>query len=679
MKRTPVWMLGIALVVLADAGHADAIDDLQPGHWHAVPASRIDTVLPSPIPPGDSRPGRPESIVDEWSSGIFDASRNNFVVWGGGHNNYSGNEIYSFNLDTLIWRRITNPSTNVGGTESTGYYPDGLPRSRHTYDYIEYIPSIDRFCSFGGAGQYPSGQSTNEVANVDCFNFGTNSWETAKYKRIPKAQWESVINGLSAYDPTSRRLYLHTSWIGENPGLYRWTPATDGTDAWELLNRGQWIGADEYMTAEIDPNLNVMVALGSGRFLVWDLNNPAAGYSSPTVTGDTSIRSAAAPGLAYDSTSKKLVAWRGGADVFVLTRSGSTWNIERRTPAATNAATPTSQVSVGTYGRFRYVPSRNAFVAVNSIHENVYIYKLSAGGGAPTTPTLQFSASNLTADEGAGSAMISVTRTGSSSGAVSVNYVTANGTASAGSDYTATSGVLSWADGESVSKTFSIPIINDTDQEVNETIVLALSNPTNGAILGPQATATLTITDNDGPGTLQFAAATYSLNESAGSVSITVTRSGNAAGVVSVNYATADGSALSGSDYTAASGVLTWANGSIGNRTITVAIINDADVEGNETFTLTLSNPTGAVLGGNTATTVTIVDNDSASTPPPSPPPVVPSVGVSSLTGDTKAGGCVLATAANRSVDPVLPALVILSLLYLLRRNLCASREQRAA
>jgi hypothetical protein len=672
-------MLGIALVVLADAGRTDAIDDLQPGHWYAVPASRIDTVLPNPIPPGDSRPGRPESIVDEWSSGIFDASRNNFVVWGGGHNNYSGNEIYAFNLGTLIWQRITNPSTNVGGTESTGYYPDGRPRSRHTYDYIEYIPSIDRFCSFGGAGQYPSGQSTNEVANVDCFNFSTNSWETT-YKRIPKSQWESVINGLSAYDPTGKRLYLHTSWIGENPGLYRWTPATDGTDAWELLNRGQWIGADEYMTAEIDPNLNVMVALGSGRFLVWDLNNPAAGFSSPTVTGDTSIRSAAAPGLAYDSASKRLVAWRGGADVFVLSRSGSTWNIERRTPATTNAVTPTTQVSVGTYGRFRYVPSRNAFVAVNSIHENVYIYKLSAGGGSPGTPTLQFSGANFSVGEGAGSVIISVTRTGSSSGAVSVNYATANGTASAGSDYTLASGVLSWADGESGSKSFSIPIINDTDQEADETVVLALSNPTNGAILGPQATATLTITDNDGPSTLQFAAATYSVNESAGSASITVTRGGNAAGAVSVNYTTVGGSASSGGDFTAASGVLTWANGVTGSRTIAVPVVNDSDVEGNETFTLTLSNPTGAVLGGNTVATVTIVDDDSASTPPPPPtPPPSADVTSSILTGGTKAGGCVLATAANRSVDPVLPALVILSLLYLLRRSLRDTRKQCVA
>jgi hypothetical protein len=369
----------------------------------------------------------------------------------------------------------------------------------------------------------------------------------------------------------------------------------------------------------------------------------------------------------------------------VFGQNGSFYEFDALTDTWRQQGATPSFMAIGDYGVYGAVATSlvsHGVIAVakyNGDQSKVYLYKHSAGSGTTTPAALQFDMGSYSVSEAGGTATITGTRTGSNSGAVSVNYATANGTASAGSDYTATSGVLSWADGESVSKTFSIPIINDTDQEVNETIMLALSNPTNGAILGPQATATLTITDNDGPGTLQFAAATYSLNESAGSVSITVTRSGNAAGVVSVNYATVDGSAFSGSDYTAASGVLTWANGSIGNRTITVPIINDADVEGNETFTLTLSNPTGAVLGGNTATTVTIVDNDSASTPPPSPPPVVPSVGVSSLTGDTKAGGCVLATAANRSVDPVLPALVILSLLYLLRRSLCASREQCAA
>src|SRR5262249_33442517 len=102
-------------------------------------------------------------------------------------------------------------------------------------------------------------------------------------------------------------------------------------------------------------------------------------------------------------------------------------------------------------------------------------------------------------------ATITVTRTGGSNVPVSVNYATSNGTATAGSDYTATSGTLSFGIGET-SKTFTVPILDDTLVEGNETVNLSLSNPTGGATLGSQTTATLTIVEDDTSGTV---AATY--------------------------------------------------------------------------------------------------------------------------------------------------------------------------
>ncbi|MBI3354962.1 MAG: hypothetical protein HY034_08775, partial [Nitrospirae bacterium] len=234
-------------------------------------------------------------------------------------------------------------------------------------------------------------------------------------------------------------------------------------------------------------------------------------------------------------------------------------------------------------------------------------------------------------------ATISVTRTGSSVGAVAVNYATSNGTATSGSDYTSASGALNWADGDVATKTFTVSIINDILVEGDETINLTLSSPTNGAILGSQSTATLTILDDDGPSTLRFENSSYSVSEGAGTATISVLRTGSSAGAVSVNYATSNGTATAGSDYTAASGTLNWASGDTAAKTITITIINDTVVESNETVNITLSNQTtGALLGGTNPVALTITDNDSI---------VIPSSGsgistASATDGGAAGGGC---------------------------------------
>ena len=119
--------------------------------------------------------------------------------------------------------------------------------------------------------------------------------------------------------------------------------------------------------------------------------------------------------------------------------------------------------------------------------------------------TLAFAAASYSVAEGTASKTIQVARSGGSDGAVSVQYATANGSATAGADYTATSGTLSWADGESGPKSFSVSIVNDSLVESSETVNLSISSPTGGATLGSPASSVLTITDNDNadaPGTL---------------------------------------------------------------------------------------------------------------------------------------------------------------------------------
>lgn len=227
----------------------------------------------------------------------------------------------------------------------------------------------------------------------------------------------------------------------------------------------------------------------------------------------------------------------------------------------------------------------------------------------PANGLLQFSQSAYALGEGGGSATITVQRTNSSTGAVSVQYATVDANALAGSDYTAASGTLNWTAGNTTAKTFTVPVNNDTAGEPNETINLVLSNATGGAVLG-RNNATLTINDNEA-GRLQFAVSTRSVAEGDGSIIVDVVRVDGVSGAASVNYATANGSAVAGSDFTATSGTLNWTAGVGGPRSITVPILDDAGAESSETFTVTLSSPTGATLGSPATMTVTIADADS--------------------------------------------------------------------
>lgn len=165
-------------------------------------------------------------------------------------------------------------------------------------------------------------------------------------------------------------------------------------------------------------------------------------------------------------------------------------------------------------------------------------------------PTLSFDSATYTPGEGDGTVNLSEV-VGSD---VTVNYATSDGTAAAGSDYTVASGTLTFASGET-SKIFDITITDDSVVEAGETVTITLSNPSANAALGSPSSATLTITDNDVPN-VTFSTATPSAGEADGTATITVELSETGASTITVDYATSDGTAAAGSDYTAASDTL---------------------------------------------------------------------------------------------------------------------------
>ena len=138
----------LATAALAVCAITAAAADLPPGTgWYSIPNTRLRTVCAADngFPSVSGASGCP-AITLAWSSGVFDSTRNRMIVWGGGHNDYYGNELYALPLDTLIPERLTNPGLPVA---SSGSCVDAIaggtqPNSRHTYDGIEYIASADR-------------------------------------------------------------------------------------------------------------------------------------------------------------------------------------------------------------------------------------------------------------------------------------------------------------------------------------------------------------------------------------------------------------------------------------------------------------------------------------------------------------------------------------------------------
>ena len=233
----------------------------------------------------------------------------------------------------------------------------------------------------------------------------------------------------------------------------------------------------------------------------------------------------------------------------------------------------------------------------------------------PVVGTLGFSLASVEVNEDGTNATITVNRTGGTDGIITVDYATVNDTAIAGTDYSATSGTLTFADTETT-QSFTIPILEDIEIEGNESFNLTLTNTTGGATLGT-ATSTVNIVDNDVlmVGTIDFSAATFSVNEDGTPITeITVTRTGGSQGAVSVNLTQTNGSATSPADYTNAPITVNFADGDSTPQIVTIPIINDTTFEPTETLNLVLGTPTGgATLGTQNTASLQIVDNDPSS------------------------------------------------------------------
>lgn len=221
-----------------------------------------------------------------------------------------------------------------------------------------------------------------------------------------------------------------------------------------------------------------------------------------------------------------------------------------------------------------------------------------------TRGSVHFEPAAYTAIEDIGTLPVTVKRDGGI-GTLTVQYATADGTAKAGEDYVATSGTLTFLEGETT-KTINVQVLNNAALELDESFIVVLKNPDQPDVVGNPGIAVITLQDNSTMPALSINAVNVTEGNSA---TFTVSLAPLTGRTVTVNYSTSDESTTSGKDYQPVSGTLTF-NPGVTTQTIVVQTLDDTIDEFVETFLVNLTNPVNANLfndgigGGN------IIDND---------------------------------------------------------------------
>ena len=379
---------------------------------------------------------------------------------------------------------------------------------------------------------------------------------------------------------------------------------------------------------------------------------PRPGYS---VTGaSASMILVSDDGTIQFSSANYHVAENAGPAVISVLRTGGT-NVATTVDYRVLSGTATSGSDyLGTNGTLSFAPGESlktfSIALINDSvvepAETVLLFLTNAAGGVPLggqrsatlhiendDTSFSFSTNLFRVPENYGDAEIVINRFGRTNGAVSVFFLTTNVTARAPQDFTDTRLTVNFAPGQT-SAVVTVPIFDDLETEGNETATLMLTQPSPNTTIGSISNAVLLIADDECA--LTFTAGNYDVYEYAGFAAVTVRRTGGSVNEVSVGYATHDGTASNAVDYTEMAGTLTFAgetyvlntNGSGSlqfvpgetNKTILIPLLDDVLGEGNEFFSLNLSNAMGSIVGSVTLgvltnATVTILDNETPGNP----------------------------------------------------------------
>jgi subtilisin family serine protease len=241
--------------------------------------------------------------------------------------------------------------------------------------------------------------------------------------------------------------------------------------------------------------------------------------------------------------------------------------------------------------------------------DNVELVDCQGGGGQPALSINDVAVTE--GNSGTTTATFTVSLSAPSAQTVTVDYATANGTASAASDYVAASGTLTFPP-SSTTQSVSVTVNGDTTTEASETFFVNLAGAANATLADAQGVGTINDDDVALPSLSINDVSVTEFDSGTTGANFTVSLSAPSAQTVTVSYTTANGTATAGSDYVAASGTVTFAPYSI-LQFLPITVNGDTTVEANETFYVNLSVPTNATIGD--AQGVGTINNDDEALP----------------------------------------------------------------
>lgn len=366
-----------------------------------------------------------------------------------------------------------------------------------------------------------------------------------------------------------------------------------------------------YFPVASDDGRYVIFQSDAGNYVSNDSNNASDIFLRDLQTNTTTLISVSTSGVSGSngaqasvmSADGRYVAFTGfGPDYTLIADTNGVGDVYLR-DVATGTTTLLSLNSAGTGaanfgagtpvisadGRFVAFESSSADLVPNPVTGS-NVFAVAYNG------RVRFDAASINVTEATGSASVAITRTGNLSGALTVQYATSNGTAISAADYSAVSGSITFADGET-SKTIVVPIINDTIDEFDERLALTLGdfNASAGAA-GSLDVTLLTITDDDPPPSVSIDDVTVNEGNSGTSFANFTASLSNVSGKpVSFTINVTPGTASPGSDYNFFQSTATIAPGNA-SLMISVPILGDTTFEDDETFLINLSNPINVTI-----------------------------------------------------------------------------------